>query len=259
MFWSQPKATCCPCTGKWLSALRPQAQGKGTHPERSRRAGRARQGRSGSTIHNLQFTLCPCPRGPWKRQCPNEAGTAGVLPAGCTRHKPLSSALPRTTHQQNPTKVATERSPASDSAGNAGWDAGSFQTGIQEFQNGEFHTTYLFLRSKLYIFKCTHSQSKANSRSFNLPIMSLVFQEFQINDKQIALCLKAFFCSSCLQFSTSKYGRKDEWFMNAHFKKSNNILKQYFIAQWNRVKQTVFTVIFIERTCRDFWQEKQII
>lgn len=112
-------------------------------------------------------------------------------------------------------------------------------------------------QSKVHILKCTHSRSKANSHSFSLPVVYLVFQEFQINAKEVAQSLKALFYSSCLQLSTGKYGRKDEWFMNTHLKKSNNILKQYFIVQWNRIKQTIFTVIFIERTCTDFWQEKK--
>lgn len=102
-----------------------------------------------------------------------------------------------------------------------------------------------------------HTGKAEKSPTAEVPAVYLGLQECQSNVKQIALCLKAFFCSSCLQFSNGKYGRKDEWFMNAHYKKSNNILKQCFIAWGNRVKQTTFMVIFIDRKYIDFWQGKK--
>lgn len=160
-------------------------------------------------------------------------------------------------------KVATKRSPPSDLSWNAGWDADSFE---MVSRNSKFIETVNFVlnidfsnhgQHRKTVHWNAHTGKAEKTVTAKEPAVYLVLQECQSNVKQIALCLKAFFCSSCLQFSNGKYGRKDEWFMNAHCKKSNNILKQCFIAWGNGVKQTTFMVIFIERKCIDFWQGKK--
>lgn len=161
-------------------------------------------------------------------------------------------------------KVTTKRFPPSDLSWNVGWDAGSFEKVSRNSKSIETVNSILNIGFSNYgqdrktIQWNAHTSKAEKTLTAKVPAVYLVLQEWQSNVKQIALCLKAFFCSSCLQFSNGKYGRKDEWFMSAQCKTSNNILKQCFIAWGNGVKQTTFMVIFTERKCIDFWQGKKI-
>lgn len=75
------------------------------------------------------------------------------------------------------------------------------------------------------MFSNAHTVKAKKSFAISIYVIYLVLQESQINVKQIALCLGVFSCSGCLQFSSGKYERKEEWFMNAHIKKIKQHIK----------------------------------